>query len=133
MQQPIELKARLDPPGRTVVERGYRSWPGIPVLIVSLAAFTAAILLLRGSGTARIWTGIGLLVLAALGFAGLSAITPGQVRVVQLFGGYRGTVRTSGLRWVNPFAVRRKVSGRKVNRSVSETIPAGCSACGQQR
>ena len=47
---------------------------------------------------------------------GLTAVTPGQVRVVQLFGGYRGTVRTTGLRWVNLFAVRRRVSVRIRNK-----------------
>jgi len=33
-------------------------------------------------------------------------------RVVQLFGRYRGTIRATGLRWVNPFAKRLKVSTR---------------------
>jgi regulator of protease activity HflC (stomatin/prohibitin superfamily) len=31
---------------------------------------------------------------------------------VQLFGRYTGTVRSAGLRWVNPFAERRRVSTR---------------------
>ena len=52
----------------------------------------------------------------SVGLAGLTAIKPGEVRVVQLFGGYRGTVRTTGLRWVNPFAVRRRVSVRIRNK-----------------
>ena len=34
---------------------------------------------------------------------------------MQLFGRYHGTIRTSGLRWVNPFAERRKVSVRVRN------------------
>jgi regulator of protease activity HflC (stomatin/prohibitin superfamily) len=32
--------------------------------------------------------------------------------VLQLFGRYIGTVRTSGLRWVNPFSSKRKISTR---------------------
>jgi regulator of protease activity HflC (stomatin/prohibitin superfamily) len=55
-------------------------------------------------------------VLGTVGVGGLTAIKPGEVRVVQLFGGYRGTVRTTGLRWVNPFAVRRRVSVRVRNK-----------------
>jgi regulator of protease activity HflC (stomatin/prohibitin superfamily) len=39
----------------------------------------------------------------------------GQARVVQLFGRYRGTVRTAGLQWVNPFTQRRPVSVRLRN------------------
>jgi regulator of protease activity HflC (stomatin/prohibitin superfamily) len=55
-------------------------------------------------------------VLGTGGLTGLTAIKPGEVRVVQLFGGYRGTVRTTGLRWVNLFAVRRRVSVRIRNK-----------------
>src|SRR5262249_49905426 len=36
-------------------------------------------------------------------------------RVVQLFGRYRGTIRTPGLHWVNPFSERRRVSTRVRN------------------
>jgi hypothetical protein len=35
--------------------------------------------------------------------------------VVQLFGRYRGTIRTDGLRWVNPLTTRRRVSTRVRN------------------
>jgi regulator of protease activity HflC (stomatin/prohibitin superfamily) len=65
---------------------------------------------------AEVWTAVGLFVLGTGGLAGLTAIKPGEVRVVQLFGGYRGTVRTTGLRWVNLFAVRRRVSVRIRNK-----------------
>jgi regulator of protease activity HflC (stomatin/prohibitin superfamily) len=44
--------------------------------------------------------------------AGLTAVSPGQARVVALFGCYTGTVRDTGLRWVNPFTRRRQVSTR---------------------
>jgi len=35
--------------------------------------------------------------------------------VVALFGRYTGTVRSTGLRWVNPFTVRRRISTRVRN------------------
>jgi hypothetical protein len=101
----------------TPPERPYHSWPGVPVLILSLAMYGVAIwLFYRGGGTAVTWTGVGLLVLGTLGFRGLNSITPGQVRAVQLFGGYRGTVRQTGLRFVNPFTTRRQVSVRIRNK-----------------
>jgi regulator of protease activity HflC (stomatin/prohibitin superfamily) len=54
-----------------------------------------------------------LLVLAALiATGGLVMVAPGEARVVQLFGRYTGTIRTDGLRWVNPLTQRRKVSTR---------------------
>jgi hypothetical protein len=116
MQEPNMNVDHQTNPAIPVAERGYRSWPGIPVLIVSVAALIGGVLLVRAGGGTDVWLGVAVLVLAAFGGAGLTAITPGQVRVVQLFGGYRGTVRTSGLRWVIPFAVRRRVSVRIRNK-----------------
>jgi hypothetical protein len=43
---------------------------------------------------------------------GLTAVVPGQARVIQLSGRYRRTVRESGPQWVNPFTVRILVSTR---------------------
>jgi regulator of protease activity HflC (stomatin/prohibitin superfamily) len=37
-------------------------------------------------------------------------VPPGDAVVVQLFGSYRGTIRDPGLSWVNPWAVRRRIS-----------------------
>ncbi len=105
-------------PGHLTVveERELGSGPGIAVLIASLAAYLAGILLAGAGGTVEIWTAVALFVVGTGGLAGLTAIKPGEVRVVQLFGGYRGTVRTTGLRWVNLFAVRRRVSVRIRNK-----------------
>jgi regulator of protease activity HflC (stomatin/prohibitin superfamily) len=62
--------------------------------------------------TALIVAGVLLLIAAELALHGLTSVVAGEARVVQLFGRYRGTLRESGLRWVNPFARRRKVSTR---------------------
>jgi len=43
---------------------------------------------------------------------GLTPVSPGQARVVLLFGRYTGTIRADGLRWVNPLATRTKISTR---------------------
>ncbi|MCC0096250.1 SPFH domain-containing protein [Streptomyces flavotricini] len=60
---------------------------------------------------------LGVLLIAASAFAmgGLNTVAPGEARVVQLFGRYRGTVRTDGLRWVNPLTSREKISTRVRN------------------
>ena len=102
--------------GTPVDERELRSGPGIPLLIGALAAYLAGVLLTMVSGPAAVWTAVALFVIGTVGVAGLTAIKPGEARVVQLFGGYRGTVRTTGLRWVNLFAVRRRVSVRIRNK-----------------
>ncbi|MCW7942008.1 membrane protein [Streptomyces hygroscopicus] len=52
---------------------------------------------------------------AFIGMCGLNTVAPGEARVVQLFGRYRGTIRQDGLRWVNPFTSRTKISTRVRN------------------
>jgi regulator of protease activity HflC (stomatin/prohibitin superfamily) len=52
---------------------------------------------------------------------GLTAVIPGQARVVQLFGRYVGTAREPGLRWFNPLTRRRRVSTRIRNHETAVT------------
>src|SRR5262245_55721229 len=46
---------------------------------------------------------------------GLFSVQPNSARVVTLFGNYRGSVRTTGLHWTNPFTQRKAVSLRVRN------------------
>jgi regulator of protease activity HflC (stomatin/prohibitin superfamily) len=66
------------------------------------------------------WGGVIVLIIAVLLLLGLTPVTPGQARVIQLFGKYRGTVRDSGLQWVNPFTRRIKVSTRIRNHETAQ-------------
>lgn len=59
--------------------------------------------------------GILLGLASLIAMSGLNTIAPGEARVVQLFGRYRGTIRSEGLRWVNPFTSRDKISTRVRN------------------
>ncbi|MFE1192103.1 SPFH domain-containing protein [Streptomyces olivaceoviridis] len=59
--------------------------------------------------------GVVVLLASAIGMRGLNTVAPGEARVVQLFGRYRGTVRQDGLRWVNPFTSRTRISTRVRN------------------
>ncbi len=112
MHTESESIARSPTRGAPIGERELGSGPGIAVLIGALTASLVGVLLTLGGGGVEVWAAVALFVLAIVGFAGLTAIKPGEARVVQLFGGYRGTVRTTGLRWINLFAVRRRVSVR---------------------
>ena len=95
-----------------IQERRSASAPGVPLLVLGVALVIGAITLFKQHTPVTIWIGVGLVVLAALALGGLNAVAPGQARVVALFGRYQGTVRTTGLRWVNPFTVRRRMSTR---------------------
>jgi regulator of protease activity HflC (stomatin/prohibitin superfamily) len=107
-----------------ISERQAWSARGIRVLFIGIGMVLVAGTLLGISAAlgARTAGPIALLVLsivlfiaASLVFRGLTAVVPGEARVVQLFGRYHGTIRASGLQWVNPFTERRKVSTRVRN------------------
>ncbi|MFI8217503.1 SPFH domain-containing protein [Streptomyces sp. NPDC085932] len=68
-----------------------------------------------GAEVALIIGGILVALAAFLAMCGLNMVAPGEARVVQLFGRYRGTIRQDGLRWVNPFTSRTKISTRVRN------------------
>jgi regulator of protease activity HflC (stomatin/prohibitin superfamily) len=52
---------------------------------------------------------------------GFYMLQPNQAAAITLFGDYRGTDRTMGLRWVLPWMIRKKVSVR-ANNFISEKI-----------
>jgi regulator of protease activity HflC (stomatin/prohibitin superfamily) len=56
--------------------------------------------------------GILVFLAALIVAAGLTAVSPGRARVLQILGRYAGTIRTDGLRWVHPLSSRREVSTR---------------------
>ncbi|WP_055594835.1 SPFH domain-containing protein [Streptomyces hirsutus] len=70
-----------------------------------------------GTGAKALLIVFGILIALAafLAMCGLNMVAPGEARVVQLFGRYRGTIRQDGLRWVNPFTSRTKISTRVRN------------------
>ena len=61
----------------------------------------------------------GVFVLAMLAtvwfLAGLYMLQPNQAALLMLFGSYRGTDRSEGLRWANPFYAKTKMSVRARN------------------
>ncbi len=61
---------------------------------------------------------IPVFILLAIGF---TVVDPNQSCVMILFGAYKGTIKTNGFYWVNPFFVRKKISLRARNFD-SETI-----------
>ena len=48
-------------------------------------------------------------------WAGLYILQPNQAALLMFFGSYRGTDRTEGLRWANPFNTKLKISVRARN------------------
>ncbi|MFE9454920.1 SPFH domain-containing protein [Streptomyces sp. NPDC006739] len=76
-----------------------------------------------GPGPAQWAAYAGAGALGVIGFGGLARGATGRAWVVGLFGRYRGTVRRTGLLWVNPLLRRRRVDVR-LRHWRSEAMPA---------
>ena len=59
--------------------------------------------------------GIPLVIAGGLILAGLYMLNPNQAAALTLFGAYIGSDRGAGLRWANPFALKKRVSLRDRN------------------
>jgi regulator of protease activity HflC (stomatin/prohibitin superfamily) len=98
-------------------ERIVSAMNGWGVLIVHVALLIGVLYLLSitaaTGGPLRIFAGFaGVVCLLMLG--GYFTLQPNQARVLILFGAYKGTVRSSGFHWANPFYSRnRGVTARK--------------------
>ncbi|WP_129307035.1 SPFH domain-containing protein [Streptomyces sp. L2] len=84
---------------------------GAAVALLAAAASTGS----AGAKAGLIPAGILVFLAAVIAMRGLNTVAPGEARVVQLFGRYRGTIRQDGLRWVNPFTSRTRISTRVRN------------------
>ncbi|MFF4435584.1 MULTISPECIES: SPFH domain-containing protein [unclassified Streptomyces] len=86
---------------------------GLGVAAALLAASSAVDA--AGARAGLLVAGVLVLLAAVIAMRGLNTVAPGEARVVQLFGRYRGTIRQDGLRWVNPFTSRTRISTRVRN------------------
>ncbi|WNM29917.1 SPFH domain-containing protein [Streptomyces sp. Li-HN-5-11] len=110
-------------PAPQVREFPAHSVKGGLALLLGLLGLLAGVALVVGGATATadgvkvalVVVGVLLGIAAFLAMCGLNTVAPGEARVVQLFGRYRGTIREDGLRWVNPFTSREKISTRVRN------------------
>jgi regulator of protease activity HflC (stomatin/prohibitin superfamily) len=99
---------------RPAADRSGWAMLGLSLALVLLAVVLTGVAIAVGGGTAGVLVGLAVLAfLTAVVLAcGLTAVAPGQARVVQLLGRYQGTIRTDGLRWVNPITTRASISTR---------------------
>ncbi|TYB42696.1 SPFH domain-containing protein [Actinomadura chibensis] len=116
----MDATTKVDMPRPKIAERpaGDRGgWTMLALALVLLALAAAAVLAgVATGGTAALAAGIAAGVVLGLAglvlLAGLTPVAPNEARVLQLLGRYKGTVRTDGLRWVNPLTERSRVSTR---------------------
>jgi hypothetical protein len=100
----------------SLTETAARALPGwgmagavVLLLVIGIAVLSTGV----GSSTpAEQGIGVVLIAISLVLLRGLVPVAPGQARVLLLFGRYIGTIRTSGLHWVNPLADRVRLSTR---------------------
>jgi len=85
------------------------------VVLGALAAWLFVRATAQDNPGVLLWLAVGLSVCCLLVLGSLTMIQPGQTRVVQFFGAYLGTVRTTGLVWLLPLTTRRNISVRVRN------------------
>jgi regulator of protease activity HflC (stomatin/prohibitin superfamily) len=96
-------------------ERVRRPFSGYLMLIIILALLAFLIVFAnRSDPQERGWI-IGLSALLLFLAKGLLVIPPNNAKLLLLFGAYRGSIRKSGLFWVNPFYLRMTISLRARN------------------
>ena len=100
-------------------ERTYNGMPGLPALLLLLAADAGLIWMLvmniRSESAPEIVFAALMIALSTFLMAGLFMVNPNEGKVLQLFGEYKGTAKIQGLRWANPFLTKKKVSLRVRN------------------
>ncbi|WP_247713911.1 SPFH domain-containing protein [Qipengyuania xiamenensis] len=110
---------------KTSRESAATSYNGYIMLLALLVVVVALALILPGSAPdygasklAKIGF-VGTLVVSLVGVlilaSGFFMIQPNQAAVITLFGEYRGSERTEGLRWVWPWMGKNKISARAHN------------------
>jgi regulator of protease activity HflC (stomatin/prohibitin superfamily) len=112
--EPAGLPSALAQPGSAVpiTEHAATTLPGWPVAWGVIAGFVVGIAMSAALGGALRAIGVVVIVVAGGAAGGLTAIAPGEARVVQLLGRYAGTIREPGLQWVSPITKRHKISTR---------------------
>ncbi|MDO1559964.1 SPFH domain-containing protein [Brevundimonas sp. 2R-24] len=96
-------------------ERAARTASGLLMLLLSLALLIGSVPLFAQETGLSILGGILCASVGAFLMMGLYALQPNQAAALTFFGEYRGTDRTTGLRWVAPWIMRKKVSVRVRN------------------
>src|SRR5690606_20209477 len=94
------------------MEKASKPLSGYLMLSVGLIVFALAITVFI---LGFFLTGIILFLVFIFILPGFFIVEPNKARVLLLFGAYKGTVKTNGFFWVNPFMVKKRISLRVRN------------------
>ncbi len=107
-RQPMSRTAEIE-------RRTISGYVGLGVGIVLIAAAAFFLLNIGVAGPQALVIAVPLFILGAFVLSGLYMLQPNEAAILLLFGAYKGTDRTEGLRWANPFYKKQKISLRAHN------------------
>jgi regulator of protease activity HflC (stomatin/prohibitin superfamily) len=93
-------------------ETNYKPMSGYIMLIIVLILIIGPVLGIIA--TQMLWL-IAFIVVGVFLATGFSVVNPNESSVLMLFGAYKGTVKTNGFFWLNPFFTRKRISLRARN------------------
>lgn len=95
----------------------------LALLLLSIAVLVWAVVQLANdqATTVAVTAVVGAPIVLIFVASGFYMLQPNQAAAITLFGDYKGTDRTTGLRWVLPWLMRKKVSVR-ANNFISDKI-----------
>jgi len=105
------------------------------LIFIALLGLGTCGLIFYNQSIAGIVLSILCIVIAIFITMGLIVVNPNESMLLVLFGEYKGTIKTNGFFWVNPFYVKKKISLRarnlnrepiKVNDKLGNPIMIGC-------
>jgi len=107
-QQPMARTGEIE-------RRTLSGYIGLGIGLVLLAAAAFFVLNVGVAGPQALVIAVPLFILGAFMLSGLYMLQPNEAAILLLFGAYKGTDRTEGLRWANPFYKKQKISLRAHN------------------
>ncbi len=87
----------------------------LALLVATGAGIFALVRGIQAESMAQVLIWVVALLFIFVGYAGFFMVNPNEARVLQLFGKYVGTAKVPGLRYANPFYMKRRVSLRVRN------------------
>jgi regulator of protease activity HflC (stomatin/prohibitin superfamily) len=98
-----------------IERRTLSGYVGLGIGLVLIAAAAFFILNVDVAGPRALLIAAPLFILGAFVLWGMYMLQPNEAAILLLFGAYKGTDRTAGLRWANPFFRKQKISLRAHN------------------
>ena len=98
-----------------IIMKNEKEFSAISGYIAMLVIFLLIVLPVLGIIFFKMIWLIAFVIISLIGIPGFVIVNPNESSVLVLFGNYKGTIRTNGFWWTNPFFVKKRISLRARN------------------